>query len=122
MLNKKKKKIQKPKSLAMMSTQPLNNNYIDFKNVNNFKKLIPVKNSAISLQIGGGTYNQYQNKTHSRISQKAKNRSGSSKAFGGLKNQEKYNIRYTKYHQIYSNKANQPVRALQKKHDKLIGH
>jgi len=64
--------MKKPKSLAMMSTQPLNNNYIDFKNAHNFNKIMPDKHSAISLQIGGGTYNQYQHKTNSRVSQKAK--------------------------------------------------
>lgn len=112
--------MQKPKSLAMMSTQPLNNNYVDFKKPQNINKIIPNKQSAISLQIGGGTYNQYQNKTNSRISQKAKNMIGSNKGFRGMKNQGNCNIRYTKYHQIYSNKVNQPIRALQKKNDNLI--
>ena len=112
----------KPKSLAMMNTQPLNNNYIDFKNTQKYQKLIPERQSAISLQIGGGTYNQYQNKTNSRISQKAKTRSGSNKLFMASKNPDNYNIRYTKYHQIYSNKVNGPIRAIQKKNEKMVNH
>lgn len=115
--------MQKPKSLAMMNTQPLNNNFIDFKNAqNNINKLFQDRHSAISLQIGGGTYGQYQNKSNSRFSQKAKNRSGSSKIFGVTKNADNYNVRYNKYHQIYANKANGPIRAIQKKNENFANH
>ncbi len=89
-------KMQKPKSLAMIRTQPLNNNYIDFKKTQDFTKMIPDRHSAMSLQIGGGTYSQYQNKTNSRIGQKAKNRAGSSQGFNGMKNLEN-NVNYAHY-------------------------
>lgn len=107
----------------MMNTQPLNNNFIDFKNAqNNINKLFQDRHSAISLQIGGGTYGQYQNKSNSRFSQKAKNRSGSSKIFGVTQNADNYNVRYNKYHQVYANKANGPVRAIQKKNENFANH
>lgn len=96
-----------------MNTQPLNN-YIDFKSTQNYTRLVPDRHSAISLQIGGGTYNQYSNTQKSRLSQKAKNRSGSNKAFAQMGNMDNYNIRYTKYHQIYANKTTGPVKAVQK--------
>lgn len=111
--------MQKPKSLAMMRTQPLNNNYIDFKNTQDLTKLIPDRHSAMSLQIGGGTYSQYKNKTNSRITQKAKTRAGSSQGFAGSKHFEN-NINYANYQKIYSN-ANQPIRAIQRKHHKSMG-
>jgi hypothetical protein len=112
--------MQKPKSLGMMNTQPLNNNYTDFKNTQNFNRLFPDRHSAISLQIGGGTYSQYSNKQKSRLTQKAKNRTASNKLFGAANNNlDNYNIRYTKYHQIYANKANAPVKAIQKKNEKF---
>jgi hypothetical protein len=126
--------MQKPKSLAMMNTQPLNNNYIDFKTTQNINQLFQDRHSAISLQIGGGTYGQYQNKSNSRFSQKANTRSGSSKIFGVAKNTDNYNIRYTKYHQIYANQTNGttnapssgpatgPIRAVQKKNEKLTNN
>ena len=103
----------------MMRTQPLNNNYIDFKNTQDLTKLLPDRHSAMSLQIGGGTYSQYQNKTNSRISQKAKNRAGSSQGFSGTKNFDN-NINYANYQKIYSN-IGQPIRAIQRKHNKSIG-
>lgn len=106
--------MQKPKSVGMMNTQPLNNNYIDFKSTQNYTNLFPDRHSALSLQIGGGTYNQNSAKQKSRISQKAKNRSGSNKMFAQMNNMDNYNIRYTKYQQLYTNNTTGPVRAIQK--------
>ena len=112
-------RMQKPKSLGMMNTQPLNN-YKDFSAAQNYNKMIPDKHSAMSLQIGAGifidnnnvksinsfnknseSYAKYANKRKARVGQK-------------MKNMENMNIRYTKYHQIYANKANAPVKAIQK--------
>lgn len=106
--------MQKPKSMGMMNTQPLNNNYTDFKNVQNYNKFYPDKNSAVSLQIGGGTYTQHTAKQKSRLSHKAKNRTGTAKMLAEMNNLDTYNIRYNQYHQIYANKGNGPVRAIQK--------
>lgn len=106
--------MQKPKSMGMMNTQPLHN-YADNSNPQNYNRLFPDRNSAISLQIGGGTYSQYTGKQKSRLSQKAKNRSGvSTKMFVGPSVVDNYNVRYTKYQQIYANKVNAPIKAIQK--------
>ena len=107
-------KMTKPKSMGMMNTQPLNNYYNNFSNAQNYNRLFPDRNSAISLQIGGGAYHQNINQKKSRLSQKAKNRTGGTKIFGNLNNLESYNIRYNKYHEIYANNHNGPIKAIQK--------
>ena len=104
-------KMPKPKSLGMMNTQPLNN----FSNSQNYNRLYPDRHSAISLQIGGGTYSQYANKRKSRLGQKMNN-------MGNMANNDNMNVRYTKYHQIYANKGNAPVKAIQKKNEKIANN
>jgi hypothetical protein len=101
-------KMPKPKSLGMMNTQPLNN----FSSSQNYNRMYPDRHSAMSLQIGGGTYAQYANKRKARLGQKIKN----------VGNMDNMNIRYTKYHQIYANKANVPVKAIQKKNEKITNN
>lgn len=104
-------KMHKPKSMGMMNTQPLNN-YKDYSNSMNYNNMmIPDRNSAMSLQIGNGNYAQYANKRKARLGQKMKN----------LNNMENMNIRYTKYHQIYTNKTatGGPIKAIQKKNEKF---
>ena len=86
--------MKKPKSMGLMNTQPLNK-FIDISNPHNFMKLYPDKNSAVSLQIGGGTYSQPSNIQKFRISQKAKNRSvANTKPISAISNIDKNNIRY----------------------------
>lgn len=105
-----------------MNTQPLQN-YTDSQNNQNYNRLFPDRNSAISLHIGGGNYNQYLNKQKTRFSQKAKNRSGvQSKMFVGMNNIDNYNIRYTQYQNIYANMNNGPIKAIQKKNEKFTNN
>ena len=108
--------------MGLMNTQPLQN-YADITNNQNYNRLFPDRNSAISLQIGGGNYNQYSNKQKYRFSQKAKNRSGvQSKLFLGANNIDNYNIRYTQYQNIYANMNNGPIKAIQKKNEKFTNN
>lgn len=115
-------KIPKPKSMGLMNTQPLQN-YTDVANPQNYSRLFPDRNSAMSLQIGGGNYNQYLNKQKNRFSHKAKNRSGvQSKLFVGMNNIDNYNIRYTQYQNVYANMNNGPIKAIQKKNEKFANN
>ena len=108
--------------MGMMNTQPLSNQYQNSNAQKNYNRLFPERNSAVSLQIGGGTYSNLNNKQKVRLAQKAKNRSGVNKLLIGMNNYENYNVRYTKYHQIYANKSNGPVRVIQKKNEKLTSN
>lgn len=106
-------KMHKPKSMGFMNTQPLNNNYTEFAKQANYNNMVyPDKHSALSLQIGGGTYNHTRGKA--KFAQKAKNRSGSNKMFQNANNHDNFQGRYSKYHQIYANNANHPIKAVQK--------
>lgn len=106
----------KPKSLAMMKTQPLNNNFLEFKDTKDLTRMLREKHSAVSLQIGSKA--KQKGKVNSRISQKAKHRAGSSQGFNALKNLD--NLNYANYqHNLPSH--HQPVRPMQRKHNKSIG-
>ena len=121
--------MQKPKSMGMMSTQPLTSTYTDYSKVP-YNLLFPDRHSALSLQIGSSTYSQHpykqkrlnqKNKTaDSNLSQKAKNRSASNKMFVPQPPGDAFNVRYNKYHQIYAQKHHGPIKAMQKKNEKLV--